>query len=61
MPATMKSLRDPSALVEAGLIGRDRLASLRNVAARYAVAITPVLADLIDAARSEERRVGKEC
>jgi lysine 2,3-aminomutase len=50
MPATMKSLRDPSELVEARLIGRDRLAGLRNVAQRYAVAITPILAELIDAA-----------
>src|SRR6516162_9574648 len=49
MPATMKSLRYPSQLVEAQLVSRDRLASLQNVAARYAVAITPVLADLIDA------------
>jgi lysine 2,3-aminomutase len=50
MPATMKSLREPSKLVEARLVDRNRLAGLQNVAARYAVAITPILADLIDAA-----------
>jgi lysine 2,3-aminomutase len=50
MPATMKSLRDPSELVDARLIGRDRLGGLQSVAERYAVAITPILAELIDAA-----------
>jgi len=49
MPATTKSLRYPSQLVEAQLVNRDRLAGLQDVATRYAVAITPVLADLIDA------------
>jgi lysine 2,3-aminomutase len=50
MPATMKSLRDASELLDARLIGRDRLAGLESVAERYAVAITPILAELIDAA-----------
>jgi lysine 2,3-aminomutase len=45
----MKSLRRASELVEAQLVGRDRLAGLESVAARYAVAITPILADLVDA------------
>jgi lysine 2,3-aminomutase len=54
MPATMKSLRDPSELMEARLVGRDRLAGLQNVAARYAVAITPILADLIDASDAHD-------
>jgi len=54
MPATMKSLRHPSELVEAQLVSRDRLAGLQNVAARYAVAITPVLADLIDASDPDD-------
>ena len=31
-----------------GLVGRERLAALANVAARYAVAITPAIAGLID-------------
>ena len=43
-------LRTPSELVDAQLVGRDQLAALENVAARYAVAITPVMADLINPA-----------
>ena len=50
MPATNKTLRSASDLAEAQLISRDRLASLQNVASRYAVAITPALVDLIDSA-----------
>src|SRR5580704_736245 len=46
--ALRKSLRTPTDIVDAQLVGRDRLASLEQVAARYAVAITPALADLID-------------
>src|SRR5262249_40877112 len=43
-----KTLRSPSALAEAGLIPPDRIASLQKVAAQYAVAITPAIAELID-------------
>ena len=43
-----KTLRTPSALAAAQLVARDRLAPLEEVAARYAVAIAPALADLID-------------
>jgi lysine 2,3-aminomutase len=43
-----KTLRTPSALAAARLVARDRLEPLEQVAARYAVAITPALADLID-------------
>ena len=43
-----KALRSPSALVDAHLVRRDRLATLQEVAARYAVAITPLMADAID-------------
>jgi lysine 2,3-aminomutase len=48
-----KPLRSVPALVAAGLVkselaDRDRLAALQDVAARYAVAITPVMAELID-------------
>jgi lysine 2,3-aminomutase len=46
--ASRKSLRKPAELVEARLVGRDRLAALEEVAARYAVAITPAIAGLID-------------
>src|SRR5688500_20278874 len=42
------TLRTPAALAEAGLIELDRVAELQPVAARYAVAITPALAALID-------------
>ncbi len=50
MPAGNKTLRSVSALLEAQLIKPERLAALKNVASRYAVAITPALADLIDPA-----------
>ncbi len=42
------TLRTPAALAEAGLIPRARLPALERVAAQYAVAITPAMADLID-------------
>ncbi|MBO0717064.1 MAG: lysine-2,3-aminomutase-like protein, partial [Rhizobiales bacterium] len=45
-----KTLRNTSALVEAQLVKPERLAALKNVASRYAVAITPALVDLIDTA-----------
>ena len=50
MPAGNKTLRNTSALVQAQLIKPERVAALKNVASRYAVAITPALVDLIDAA-----------
>ena len=43
-----KYLRSPSDLVDARLVGGDRIAALNEVAARYAVAITPAIAGLID-------------
>src|SRR5580700_7604026 len=46
--AVRKSLRTPTDLVDAQLVERNRLAPLEQVAARYAIAITPALADLID-------------
>ena len=42
------SLRTPAELIDAQLTPRDRLAALEKVAARYAVALTPAMADLID-------------
>jgi len=48
--AARKSLRSPADLVEARLVHRERLAVLDQVAARYAVAITPGIAGLIDPA-----------
>jgi lysine 2,3-aminomutase len=50
MKLTSNTLRAPSAIAEAGLVSGDRIADLEQVAARYAVAITPALADLIDTA-----------
>jgi lysine 2,3-aminomutase len=47
---TEKTLRTPADLLEAGLAERGRLAELQQVASRYAVAITPAIADLIDPA-----------
>jgi len=48
MPISRSTLRRPEELVDAGLVSPDRLAELERVAARYAVAITPTLAELID-------------
>jgi lysine 2,3-aminomutase len=47
---TLQTLRTPTALAEAGLIDPADLAALEKVAAQYAVAITPAMAELIDAA-----------
>jgi lysine 2,3-aminomutase len=45
---TKHALRTSADLINAGLASPGRLAELENVAARYAVAITPDLVDLID-------------
>lgn len=44
----MNTLRKAAELVEAGLAPAERLPELERVAARYALAITPAMADLID-------------
>jgi lysine 2,3-aminomutase len=44
---TSSTLRGPADLVGAGLVAAERLAALKPIAARYAVAITPAMADLI--------------
>jgi len=44
----MKPLRTPAALVAAALVPPERLAALEQVAARYAVSLTPDVIDLID-------------
>jgi lysine 2,3-aminomutase len=44
------TLRFPSELIDAGLAAPERLDEMERVAARYAVAITPDIADLIDRA-----------
>ena len=47
-----KPLRSVADLVAAGLADPTRMDALEQVAARYAVAITPAMADLIDRCRS---------
>ncbi len=44
-----RTLRSPDALARAGLVAAERLPALERVAAQYAVAITPAMAELIDA------------
>ncbi len=48
MTVATKPLRAISELIEGKFVNRDRLAALEAVAARYAVAITPAVARLID-------------
>lgn len=43
------TLRDARSLAEAGLVPSERLPALEAVAARYAVAITPAMTELIEA------------
>lgn len=47
---TLQTLRTPQALAEAGLVDPADLPALDRVARQYAVAITPPMAELIDAA-----------
>ena len=49
-PAAPRTLRDPDALAAAGLLPDAGLPALREVAGRYAVAVTPHVAALIDPA-----------
>src|SRR4051812_48202774 len=48
------TLRLPSELIDAGLAAPERRSALERVAARYAVAITPDIADLIDRADPDD-------
>ncbi|MEX0842494.1 MAG: lysine-2,3-aminomutase-like protein [Xanthobacteraceae bacterium] len=50
MTAIRTTLRSAAALKEAGLIPADKIEAAGQVAARYALALTPALADLIDPA-----------
>jgi lysine 2,3-aminomutase len=50
MNAAPKTLRHLSELRDAGFVAADKLAALERVAAQYAVAITPAMAELIDPA-----------
>jgi lysine 2,3-aminomutase len=49
-----RTLRSATALAQAGLIAPERLPALERVAARYAVAITPEMAELIDPADADD-------
>ncbi|WP_426433942.1 lysine-2,3-aminomutase-like protein [Bradyrhizobium genosp. P] len=53
-PKLAATLRQPRELVEAGLAPASALAELEKVAARYAVAVTPELVALIDAADPDD-------
>jgi lysine 2,3-aminomutase len=48
------TLRSPAQLAGADLIGPDKMAQLDLVAARYAVSVTPTMADLIDPSDPED-------
>ncbi|MEK0082909.1 lysine-2,3-aminomutase-like protein [Benzoatithermus flavus] len=48
MPPKARSLRTPAELAAAGLASAHDVAALERVAARYAVAITPAVVELID-------------
>ncbi len=54
MLRTRKTLKMPSELAEAGLIAAEKIEALNAVAARYAVAVTPAIADLIDLGDPED-------
>ncbi|WP_454758612.1 lysine-2,3-aminomutase-like protein [Caulobacter segnis] len=54
MAPTAKTLRDARSLAEAGLVPPERLPALEAVAARYAVAITPAMAELIDPTNDDD-------
>ncbi|MGA0599838.1 lysine-2,3-aminomutase-like protein [Caulobacter sp. KR2-114] len=49
-----KTLRSAADLAAAGLVASERLPALEAVAARYAVAITPAMAELIDVADDDD-------
>jgi lysine 2,3-aminomutase len=59
MNGTQKTLRTPAELVVRGLIPDERRAALEQVAARYAVAVTPAIAGLIDS-RDPADPVGRQ-
>ena len=48
------TLRTAAALADAGLIGRDGVAATAAVVDRYALALTPAMADLIDPTRPDD-------
>lgn len=55
MPETSATLRSAGDLAAAGLIAAGDLDAVAHVAARYAVAITPAMAALIDPADPDDQ------
>lgn len=53
-PTLAATLRQPRELVDGGLAPASRLADLERVAARYAIAVTPEIAALIDASDRDD-------
>jgi|SRR5579863_2162264 len=53
-PSGANALTSPEELAAAGLIGDDRIAALKKVAERYAIAVTPAVAQLIDRSDPED-------
>ena len=54
MTAFRRTLRSSSDLADAGLITPERVAEIAAVEARYAVAVTPAIAELIDASDADD-------
>ncbi len=54
MTAFRQTLRTAADLADAGLVPRARAADMRAVAQRYAVAVTPAMASLIDPADADD-------
>ena len=54
MTAFRRTLTTTSDLADAGLISEERAAEIASVGARYAVAVTPAMAELIDAADADD-------
>jgi lysine 2,3-aminomutase len=54
MTRPTETLRDPAALLAAGLVPPEQLGALERVAARYAVSLTPDMAGLIDVADPDD-------
>src|SRR5271169_6860172 len=46
--SSCSTLRSSASLVHAGVVPAHRLADIEAVASRYAIAVTPAMADLID-------------
>ena len=53
-PKLAATLRQPAELIECGLAPASGLADLERVAARYAIAVTPDIADLIDSENPDD-------